>query len=636
MSFRVMPLAVLLFLASGCGREPAGGEEPSAPDRARDYFSDANIAQFATRHLELDLAVDFDRRVLEGHVIHQMECLQPGAESIVLDSRGLHIDRIQLAAGGAAAVDLPFQLAPADPVRGAALHISLPAAYACAGGFELKIDYRTGPQASAIMWLAPEQTAGGRHPFMFTQSQAIHARSWLPLQDTPAVRTTYEAVIRTPPELLAVMSADNDAQAPRNGRYRFLMPQPIPSYLLALAVGNLQFSPLGDNTGVYAEPEILPAAVWEFADTQDMLEVAEAIYGPYQWGRYDLLILPPSFPFGGMENPRLSFITPSLLAGDRSLVSVIAHELAHSWSGNLVSNRTWRDIWLNEGTTSYLEARLMEVLYGKQRADEERLLTYQSLLESLQTVPLAMQPLAPVFESGDPDEGQQGLEYAKGQMLLEHLEAVFGRDTFDRFMAGYFDHFAFQAISTEQFLDYIDEHLLQARPGIYSRDDLQEWLYQPGLPAMMSVPHSDNLDAAAADAQAWASGELPVDKLSKKNSWSPQAAIYFIKALPAGLSEDRLAQLDRALGLSATQNAEIARAWFIEVAKRRHLPAYAGMREHLGRFGRTRLIEPVYRELVANGRDAGLAAEIFAQARSAYHPLTIAAIEPLLSDHNLQ
>jgi hypothetical protein len=357
-----------------------------------------------------------------------------------------------------------------------------------------------------------------------------------------------------------------------------------------------------------------------------MLGAAEAIYGPYRWGRYDLLILPPSFPYGGMENPQLSFITPSLLAGDRSLVSVIAHELAHSWSGNLVSNRTWRDIWLNEGTTTYLEARLMEVLYGKERADEERLLTWLDLHEKLETVPAAMQPLAPVFETGDPDEGQDGLEYAKGQMLLEHLEALFGRADFDRYMAEYFDHFAFQAISSEQFLDYIDRHLLQAHPGIFTRAQLEQWLYQPGLPADATAPTSSSLEAAEASARAWASGELAVDKLST-DGWSPQAKVYFIKALPAGLGPGPLAELDRALGLSASRNAEIGRAWFIEVAKRRHLAAYPELPGYLSRYGRSRLVEPVYAALVANGEDAELAEQLFESARGAYHPLTVAAIE---------
>jgi hypothetical protein len=223
------------------------------------------------------------------------------------------------------------------------------------------------------------------------------------------------------------------------------------------------------------------------------------------------------------------------------------------------------------------------------------------------------------------------MEYAKGQMLLDHLEAIFGRDVFDAYMAGYFDHFAFQAISSEQFVDYIDAQLLQAYPGIYTRQQLEEWLYQPGLPTVMTVPRSSNLEAAAGAARAWTSGELAVDKLSR-TAWSPQASIYFIKALPGGLSREQLAELDRELGLSTSPNAEIARAWFIEVARRRYLPAYTDMREYLGRYGRTRLIEPVYRELVANGEDSELAREVFEASRSLYHPLTVAAIETFLGE----
>jgi aminopeptidase N len=622
-------LLLLGFCQAGCDREAGEGKTGVDYDPGRDYFSFANTDQYESRHLALDLTVDFERRVLHGHVIHQMACLDPTARRIVLDSRGLWVERVQLAPPNAKARELDFEVGASDPVRGEPLRIDLPDDYDCGGEFLLKIEYRTGAEASAIMWLPPELTAGGQHPFMFTQSQSIHARSWVPLQDTPSVRTTYEATIRTPAHLLAVMSADNDPGAPRTGEYRFLMPQPIPSYLLALAVGHLYFEPFGEDTGVYAEPEVLPAAAWEFADTQVMLDAAEAIYGPYQWGRYDLLILPPSFPFGGMENPRLSFITPSLLAGDRSLVSVIAHELAHSWSGNLVSNRTWRDIWLNEGTTSYLEARLLEVLYGKNRADEERVLAYQSLLEDLVRVPREMQPLAPVFRDGDPDVGQEGMEYAKGQMLLEHLEAVFGRETFDAFMAAYFHHFAFQAVSSEEFLEYADAQLLQAWPSRYARGQLKEWLYQPGVPAERTVPRSANLNAAAAEALAWASGERAVDKLSV-TQWSPQATVYFIKALPDSLTADQLSELDAALEFSSSRNAEVARAWFIEVARRRFEPAYGEMRGHLGLYGRTRLVKPVYEALVQNGRDGELAREIFEQVRGNYHPLTVAAIQPVL------
>jgi leukotriene-A4 hydrolase len=621
---KVLFLLIVVLSLFACQRE----EDMPAYDPVHDYFSFANSRQFLTGHLELDLTVDFEQQVLSGHAIHHMEQLDPEATTVIMDSRGLYISVIQLELPGTEAIALEFELGARHPVMGEALKISLPENFAAPGKFLLKIDYHTGSDASALMWLPPELTAGGKHPFMFTQSQSIHARSWVPLQDSPSVRFTYEAIIRTPPGLLALMSADNDPLAPRSGEYHFSMPQPIPSYLLALAVGNVFFESFGPDTGVYAEPEVLQAAAYEFADTQAMLDAAEKIYGPYQWGRYDLLILPPSFPYGGMENPRLSFITPSVLAGDRSLVSMIAHELAHSWSGNLVSNATWRDIWLNEGTTSYLEARLMEVLYGKERADEERVLTYHSMRESLAAVPSDMQALAPVFTEGDPDIGQDGLEYSKGQLLLQHLETLFGREVFDAYMAGYFSRFEFQAIGSEQWLDYIDENLLQKHPGTFSRAQLEEWLYQPGVPADATVPVSRNLELAAAMARSWSSGELAVDKLPHSD-WSPQAMVYFINALPADLNETQLSELDATLGLSSSSNAEIARAWFIQVAERQHRPAYPQMKVNLGRYGRTRLVQPVFEGLVSNGEDRELARELFDQVSAGYHPLTRAAIEPL-------
>ncbi len=607
--------SALVFV--GCSRDE--------PDPAKDIFSFANSKQFVIRHLELDLKVDFDRQALDGSAILHLERLDPDATTVVLDSRGLQISSIQIAAGKSVEKPVTFELSESDPVKGEAIWIRLPEDFMSQAEFRLKIDYRTGPDASALMWLPSELTAGGKYPFLFTQSQSIHARSWVPLQDTPGVRFTYEARIHTPPELLALMSANNDPLAARSGEYHFSMPQPIPSYLLALAVGNVFFEPIGDDTGVYAEPELLQDAAWEFADTQAMLDAAESLYGPYQWGRYDLLILPPSFPYGGMENPRLSFITPSVIAGDRSLVSLIAHELAHSWSGNLVSNATWRDIWLNEGTTSYLDARLMEVLYGKARADEERLLAYQSLQETLQSLPLEMQHLAPVFRFEDPDIGQEGLEYSKGQLMLETLETAFGRDHFDEYLAEYFDHFSFQAISSEQFLDYIDTSLLQKFPGHYSRAQVEEWLYQPGIPDGAVIPVSGSLKDAAAMAITWSSGERSADELPAKD-WSPQAMVAFIKALPADLSEHQLQELDQALGLSTARNSEIARAWFIQAAARRYRPAYDEMRSYLNRYGRTRLVKPVYKALLANGEDSVLAQTLFDQARSAYHPLTVAAI----------
>jgi aminopeptidase N len=617
---------LVAILLSACSEQV---REVDDYDPAHDYFSFANTDQFVTQHLELDLTVDFDAQELRGSATLAMRKLDSNATEIILDTRDLRISGAQVLLDGGESAAAEFSFGESDKIKGTPLVLTLPDAAESATEFGLRLEYATSPDSTALQWLPPELTAGGKHPLMFSQSQTIHARSWVPLQDTPAVRATYEATIKTPPELLAVMSADNDPLTPRRGEYHFDMPQPIPSYLVAIAVGNIFFVPLGEQTGVYAEPELLDRSVFEFADTQEMLEQAEKLFGPYEWSRYDLLVLPPSFPFGGMENPRLSFITPSLLAGDRSLVSVIAHELAHSWSGNLVTNATWRDQWLNEGMTSYLESRLMEVIYDKDRVDEERVLLYRELLLDLETVPAALQALAPRLDDGDPDDFQGTIHYNKGQLFLQYLENAFGREAFDRFLFSYFDRYAFQTITTEHFLDYLDENLLQAETSKVSREEAEQWLYQPGLPADAPVPHSATLNAVEALATAWAQGKIDVAEIPVQG-WSPQATVHFINSLPADLVNERLAELDAGLGFSATRNAEIGRTWFIQVAQRRHTAAYEQLEQHLNRYGRGRLIEPVYLALAQNGTDLELAQEMFAGARDTYHPLTESAIAGVL------
>lgn len=619
---KLLPVVSCIFLLS-CG-------EKDTYDPAHDYFSFANTDQFVTRHISLDLDVDFANSTLRGSVVLYMNAVGKTADRIILDTRDIAVDNVWFIGAAGSAKAATFEFGESVESQGTPLLIAVPEDIDVESEIELQIDYETSPIASALQWLPPELTAGGKHPMMFSQSQSIHARSWVPLQDTPAVRITYDAVIRTPSELLAVMSANNDPLTPRRGEYRFDMPQPIPSYLLAIAVGNLYFAPLGEDTGVYTEPELLDASVYEFANTQDMLDVAEKQFGPYQWGRYDLLVLPPSFPFGGMENPRLSFLTPSLLAGDRSLVSVVAHELAHSWSGNLVTNATWRDGWLNEGVTSYLESRLMEIIYDKDRVDEERVLSYEELLGNFEVVPLERQGLAPRFDSGDADDVQGTIHYHKGQLFLQYLEDGFGRESFDPFLFKYFEDFAFQTITTEAFVDYLDEKLLSPHPGVISREQVEVWMYQPGLPADAPIPSSKTLDRAAELAAAWTIGEAELEDVPV-DEWSPQAMIHFINSLPADLEHERLKALDDELGLSDTRNAEIARSWFIQVAKRRYEPAYGELEAHLNRYGRARLITPIYGALAANGHDAELAKVMFAKARHAYHPLTVGYIERTLA-----
>ncbi|MCP4235881.1 MAG: aminopeptidase, partial [Aestuariibacter sp.] len=416
--------------------------EAAAPTMAEiksgvDYHSLSNPGEMKVTHLDLDLTADFDAKRLKGSVTLTFDKLAADASELVLDTRELDIQSVS-----ANGESLAFTLDEADPELGAALRIQVPD-----GINQVTVSYQTSPQASGVQWLTPAQTAGKQHPFLFTQAQAVHARSFIPLQDSPQVRVTYTAKIKTPEELLAVMSASNDPDTPRDGEYDFTMPQPIPSYLIALAIGDLQFKAMGERTGVYAEPALLDAAAEEFEDTESMLEVTEQTYGAYSWDRYDLLILPPSFPFGGMENPRLSFITPTVIAGDKSLVSLIAHELAHSWSGNTVTNATWRDLWLNEGFTTYLTYRIMEMVYGHDRYRKEAVLGYQDLTDDVAALPENDEILAIDLRGRNPDDVFSNIPYEKGALFLRELEQKVGRAEFDKFLVNYFQHFAFKSIT---------------------------------------------------------------------------------------------------------------------------------------------------------------------------------------------
>jgi len=443
-----------------------------------DSHSYAQPADVRVQHLALTLRVDFANQTLAGHATWHLSRAGTAAE-LVLDTRDLEVEAVLL--GDANGEPTPFELAPADPILGQALRIAL--------GPDtdvVTIRYRTTPGAAALQWLAPTQTAGGRQPFLFTQSQAILARTWLPCQDSPGVRFTYEATISCPTDLLAVMSAENPQQRNALGHYSFRQPYPIPAYLMALAVGELAFSPLSTRTGIYAEPVTLPKATSEFIDLEKMVATAEQLYGPYRWGRYDLLVLPPSFPFGGMENPCLTFVTPTILAGDRSLTSLVAHELAHSWSGNLVTNATWDDFWLNEGFTVYFERRIMEQLYGRPYADMLQVLGNTALHHTLAELGMtsADTHLHLRLAGRDPDEGLTEIAYEKGDYLLLTLEHLVGRAKLDSFIKEYFNRHAFQSMDTASFITYLRSELLDKEPGLEERLQLDAWINGPGIPAI--------------------------------------------------------------------------------------------------------------------------------------------------------
>lgn len=586
-----------------------------AVDWSRDYHSYAEPNQARVQHLSLDLTVDFDRRELVGSVGIDFSA-EAGVKEIVLDTRGLQIDGVS-----AAGKPLNYRLAEADPHLGAALSIELPAA-----GERIRIEYRTSPDASGVQWLSPVQTSGKQHPFLFTQAQAIHARSFIPLQDTPAVRVTYDAVIRTPKPLVAVMSAANDPNAERDGVYEFTMPQAIPSYLIALAVGDLQFKPMGERTGVYAEQAYLDAAAKEFEDTESMLIATEKAYGPYSWDRYDLLILPPSFPFGGMENPRLSFITPTVLAGDKSLVALIAHELAHSWSGNTVTNATWRDLWLNEGFTTYLTYRIMEFVFGTERYKMETVLGYRDLLADMEGLDAPDERLAIDLRGRDPDAVFSNIPYEKGALFLRDIEEKIGRDAFDAFLMQYFKDFAFQSITTADFLAYLDKTLLKQHADKLDRARIEEWIFQPGIPANVTVPESDAFVIIDAERETWLSGEQSAADIDT-SSWNFHQWMRFLVRMPEALSAEQLAELDSAFGLNDSRNNEIAHVWLLMSIRNQYQPAYGRLESYLLEIGRNKLVKPLYRELSKTADGKAFAARVFAEAKAGYHPLTVKANE---------
>jgi len=582
----------------------------------KDYHSFANPESIKVTHLNLDLTVDFAKKVLVGTAQLDFQRVDLNATQLILDTRDLTINGVT-AMGKA----VNFDLASTDSFLGAALTIDLPADIE-----RVVINYQTSPKASGVQWLTPEQTAGKKHPFLFTQAQAIHARSFIPLQDSPQVRMTYQATIRTPKELLAVMSASNEPNTERDGVYQFSMPQPIPAYLIALAVGDLHFKSMGERTGVYSEKGILDAAAAEFADTESMLIATEKAFGPYSWERYDLLILPPSFPFGGMENPRLSFITPTVIAGDKSLVALIAHELAHSWSGNTVTNATWRDLWLNEGFTTYMTYRIMQMIYGDERFEMEAVLGRQDLQADIDSLPANDQIMAIDLRGRDPDDVFSNIPYEKGALFLRELEHKVGRENFDQFLLGYFEEFAFKSITTDQFVSYLEQTLLKKHSAKLSKQRIEQWIFQPGIPEGAPMPESDAFSVVDQSRSDWLAGKIQANEIDSEK-WVVHQWLYFLNNMPEKLSQQQLADLDKTFALSNSKNNEIAHSWLLISVKNWYQPAFTRLHDYLTSIGRNKLVKPLYKALSQTPEGKVMAQRAFTEAKAGYHPLTVKANE---------
>ena len=578
----------------------------------RDPHSYTDDAQPETEAIDLTARVDFAQRVLRGEVTLALRA--PGAGPLDLDTRDLAIDEVHDQAGR----PLPFVLHPAEPILGARLAIELPA-----GTTAVRIRYRTSPEASALQWLEPAQTAGRRHPFLFSQCQAIHARSVAPLQDTPRLRIRYTAHLEIPRALVAVMAAAHRGRTEEGevAVEHFEMPQPIPPYLLAFAVGELASRDLSPRCRVWAEPAVLDAAAWELAGAEAMMGAAEALFGPYDWQRFDTLVMPPSFPYGGMENPRLTFLTPTVIAGDRSLVNVLAHELAHSWTGNLVTNANAEHFWLNEGFTVYAERRILEALEGSEVAALHAAIGRRDLDDAIAR--FAKQPeltrLRTHLAGIDPDEAYSQVPYEKGYLFLAALDAAVGRAAFDAWLRDYLRTFRFAAITTDDFLVHVERHL----PGALARIDAARWIDGEGVPDGAPRPRSARLAAIEAIGAA-----LPPDP----TGWTATEWQLYLESVPRPAPRELCEELDTRFALSASGNHEILVSWLVLALRSGYREVVPRALQELAAVGRMKYLRPLYAALADEPDTRDIARRAYEANRAAYHPIARQVVEGLLRD----
>ena len=592
----------------------------------RDDHSFANTDEIRTKHLHLNMDVDFETKTIYGVARHKME--NNGADTAIFDIKELTIQKVTL--GDKQEIETTYIIGEKDELLGQPLAVKIDTTTEY-----INIYYQTTDKCEALDWLEPELTGGKVHPFLYSQGQAILTRSWIPVQGTPSNRITYSADVQVPKELMAIMSADNPTKRNETGKYHFEMKQPIPCYLIALAVGDLRYEKLSANSGIYSEPGIISACKYEFAELPKMIESAERLFGEYRWDQYDLVVLPYSFPYGGMENPRLTFANPTLLAGDRSLVSVVAHELAHSWSGNLVTNATWNDFWLNEGFTVYIENRIMEDIYGKEIADMLALIEFQELKDEMKVLakenPQDLR-LKLNLKNRNPDDGMTSIAYVKGAFFLKTLEEKVGRKKMDEFLNNYFKEFSFQTLTTEIFEEYLNNKLLN-RYNI--QFNTKEWLYGQSMPKNCAKINSVRFTNIQKLADRLAKGEN-IFKVKKKKdkilreTFTTQEWLAFIRKLPTDIDPKLLELVDKNLNFKGCGNAEIMSEWFILGIRSEYKAVYPPMAQFLKKVGRRKFIKPIYEELAIDASNKAWAKDVFSKSKNSYHYVSRSTVEEIL------
>ncbi len=617
---KIAMAAMLLpfFVACKDNKQNAAAGKTDSLTVPKDLHTQSNADSISMKHLDLDINVDFVTKQISGRATWDVQN-EKKAKRLRLDTYDLTIDSVQVDG-----TKTEYTLDAFVEHLGSALNIPVTETTR-----QVSIYYRSGKNARALQWLEPQQTLGKKQPFLYTQSESIYARSWIPCADGPGIRYTYTARVVVPKGLMALMSAENPQQLSDSGIYHFDMRIPIPAYLMALAVGDLRFKSIDKRTGVYAEPTMIDKAANEFAEVGEMVRAAERLYGPYRWGRYDALILPPGFPIGGMENPKLTFCTPTIIAGDKSLMNLVAHELAHNWSGNLVTNLTWNDFWLNEGFTVYFERRITESMTDKSYADMLWELGYQDLEAAVEDLGKDSKDthLKLDLTGRDPDDGLTDIAYEKGAAFLKLIENTVGRERMDVFLRKYFDEHAFKTIYTEEFLQYLDEKLIKGDTALRNKLDIDTWVYGPGIPANCPRADMERFKKVDAARTAFLSGAAPGTLQTAK--WSTHEWLHFLRKMPRPLTADKMKALDDAYHLTQSGNSEIADLWFIMSVAADYQPAYPAMDKFLSAVGRRKFLEPLYEEMMTTNKQQ-MAKDIYTKYRGNYHPLAQMTLDKLV------
>ncbi len=584
-----------------------------------DMHTFSNFETVTCKHLDWKANINFYTKQIDGVATWTFEN-KTKATVIIFDTYDLNIHSVIVNNKETA-----FSLGKKNEVYGSSLSIPI-----LKTDTIVSVTYTTGKNATALQWLSPSQTAGKKMPYLFTQCESIQARSLLPCQDVPAIRITYNAHVQVPNKMMAVMSAKNPVVKTENGHYDFEMELPIPTYLIALAVGDISYKAIDDRCGVYTETSLLDQAANELSDIPAMMKAAEQVGGPYKWGKYDVLVAPPSFPIGGMENPRLTFATPTIIAGDKSLVSLIAHEMAHSWSGNLVTNSTWDDLWLNEGFTTYFERRIMETISGKSYTDMLWELGYQDMQSDLQTFGLKNPDtrLRVDVKGRSPEDAFSNIPYEKGAVFLRFLEESVGREKFDKYLNDYFSMNAFQPMTTEKALAFMDEHLFDKDTVLRNKLKVNEWVFAPGLPD--NCPHTLPDRFIAVDNLRLQFEKTGVVNMPSFAKWTTHEWLQFLRKLPHPLDIEKMKTLDNKFQLSISKNSEIADEWYKLSLLSNYEMAFPSMKIFLTTVGRKKFLEPLYHEMIKTEKGKKMALEIFDMAKNNYHPLTAKKIQEII------